>query len=226
MSEKKEDVKLEFDKTKIYPIGEAIGIVKKTSRVKFDASVEVHFRLGVDPKKNDQQIRSTIVLPHSAGKKKKIAAFVLPEQEKEAKDAGAEIVGGEELIKKIKDTKKIDFEIAVAVPGIMRSLASIAKILGPRGLMPSPKSETITTNLKKTISELQKGKVAFKNDNTGNIHQTIGKISNSDKDLTENYQSFLEALNKAKPATAKGEYIKNITICSTMGPGIKVEIQK
>lgn len=226
MQKKREETKLKFDKTKIYPIKEAIEIVKKTSKAKFDASIEVHFRLGIDPKKNDQQIRSTIILPHSAGKKKKIAAFVLTEQEKEAKSAGAEIVGGEDLIKKIKDTKKIDFEIAVAVPQMMKLMAPIAKILGPRGLMPSPKSETITTDLKKTISELQKGKIAFKNDNTGNVHQTIGKISNSEKDLAENYQSFLETLNKARPATAKGEYIKNITICSTMGYGVKVEIQK
>ncbi|MCK4744591.1 50S ribosomal protein L1 [Candidatus Parcubacteria bacterium] len=226
MSIKKEKIKLEFDKTKAYPIKEAIELVKKTSKAKFDASVEVHFRLGIDPKKNDQQVRSTVVLPHSFGKSKKIAAFVLPDQEKEAKDAGAEIVGGEELIKKIKDTKKIDFEIAVATPKMMKLLAQIAKILGPRGLMPSPKNETIAADLKKTISELQKGKIAFKNDDTGNIHQVIGKISNREKNLAENYQIFLDALNKAKSPAAKGDYIKNITICSTMGPGINVEIQK
>ncbi|MCK5460303.1 50S ribosomal protein L1 [Candidatus Parcubacteria bacterium] len=226
MTKKKEKVKLEFDKTKTYPIEEAIKLMKKTSKVKFDASVEIHFRLGIDPKKNDQQIRSTVVLPHSSGKKKIIAAFVLPDQEKEAKDAGAEIVGGEELIKKIKDTKKIDFEIAVATPKMMKLLAPIAKILGPRGLMPSPKNETIATDLKKTISELRKGKIAFKNDDTGNIHQVIGKISNNEKDLAENYQTFLDALNKAKSPATKGDYIKNITICSSMGPGIKVEIQK
>lgn len=222
--EKKEQVKLEIDKTKSYSIEDAIELVKKTSKNKFDASVEIHFRLGIDPKKNDQQVRSTVVLPHSAGKKKKIAAFVSTEQEKEARDAGAEIAGGEDLIKEIKDTKKINFDIAVATPNMMRLLAPIAKILGPRGLMPSPKNETITADLKKTISELQKGKIAFKNDDTGNIHQTIGKISNSGKNLAENYKSFLEALNKAKPPAAKGDYIKNITICSTMGPGIKVEI--
>ncbi|MEA2065334.1 MAG: 50S ribosomal protein L1 [Patescibacteria group bacterium] len=226
MVKKKEKIKLSFDKTKIYTIEEAIELVKKTSKVKFDASIEAHFRLGIDPKKNNQQVRSTVVLPHSAGKKKKIAAFVLPDQEQEAKKAGAEIVGGEELIKKIKDTKKIDFEIAVATPKIMKQLAPIAKILGPRGLMPSPKNETIATDLKKTISELQKGKIAFKNDDTGNIHQIIGKISNDNKNLLENYQSFIEALNKVKPTGAKGDYIKNITICSTMGHGIKVEIQK
>jgi len=212
------------DKNKIYTIEEAIDLVKKTSTVKFDSSVEVHIRLGIDPRKGDQLVRGTAVLPHSFGKSKKIAAFVEADKEKEAKDAGADIIGGDELIQKIKQTKKIDFDIAVATPKIMKQLALIAKILGPRGLMPSPKNETITTNLKKTIGELKKGKISFKNDDTANIHQVFGKVSFDNSKLLENYKTFLDAVVKAKPLSAKGIYIKNISICSTMGPGIKVAL--
>jgi large subunit ribosomal protein L1 len=212
------------DKDKVYPIEEAIELVKKTSITKFDSSIEVHIKLGVDPKKGDQQVRSTVILPHVVGKSKKVIAFVGPDKEKEAKEAGADKIGGEELIQKIKQTKKFDFDIAVATPDMMKKLAPIAKILGPRGLMPSPKNDTITTDLKRTIGELKKGKISFKNDDTSNIHQLFGKISFDDNKILENYNVLLEAINKAKPAGQKGIYIKNISICSTMGPGVKVLI--
>ena len=218
------EAKKQVEKDRLYSPEEAIELAKKTSFVKFDASVEVHLRLGIDPKKGDQQVRGTVILPHSFGKTKKIAAFVPPEKEKEAQEAGAEVVGGKELIDKIKQTSKINFDVAIATPEMMKMLAPIAKILGPKGLMPSPKNETITTDIKKTISELKKGKVSFKNDNTGNVHEIIGKVSMETVKILENYQAFLEAITKAKPAAAKGAYIKSITLCSTMGPGIKVEI--
>ncbi len=223
---KYQEAKKLIEKGKAYPIEEAIELAKKTSFVKFDASIEAHIRLGIDPKKGDQQVRGTVILPHSFGKTKKVAAFVSPEKEKEAQEAGADIVGGKELIDKIKQTGKIDFDVAIATPEMMKLLAPIAKILGPKGLMPSPKNETITTDIKKTVSELKKGKVSFKNDNTGNIHEIVGKVSMDSPKILENYQALLEAIVKATPQAAKGTYLRNITLCSTMGPGIKVEIVK
>jgi len=212
------------DPKKVYTREEAIELAKKTSSVKFDASVEVHLRLGIDPSKGDQQIRSTIIFPHTIGKTKTVAAFVPPDKEKEAKGAGADIVGGEELIEEIKKSGKINFEVAVATPDMMPKLAKVAKILGPKGLMPNPKTETVGPDVKKMIEELKKGKVTFKNDDTSNIHQIIGKVSLEDKQLLENLNAFLEAVEKAKPASSKGVYIKSATISSSMGPGIKLEI--
>jgi len=212
------------DPKKVYTREEAIELAKKTSSVKFDASIEVHLRLGIDPSKGDQQIRSTIIFPHTIGKTKTVAAFVPPDKEKEAKGAGADIVGGEELIEEIKKSGKINFEVAVATPDMMPKLAKVAKILGPKGLMPNPKTETVGPDVKKMIEELKKGKVTFKNDDTSNIHQIIGKVSLEDKQLLENLNAFLEAVEKAKPASSKGVYIKSATISSSMGPGIKLEI--
>ncbi len=210
------------DKTKVYPIDEAIKLVLETSNVKFDAGVEVHAHLGIDPKKGEQQIRATVTLPHGTGKTKTVAAFVSPEKEKEAKEAGADFIYGEEEIKKIKDTGKIEFEVAVTTPDMMSKLAQIAKVLGPKGLMPNPKTETVGPNIKKLIEELKKGKVTYKNDDTSNIHQAIGKVSFGEAKLKENFVALLESLKKAKPATAKGTYFQSLSICSTMGPSIKV----
>jgi len=214
----------EYDKTKAYNIEEAIELTKKLSKTKFDASIEVHFHLGIDTKKGEQQIRLTVALPHGTGKTIKVAAFVTPEKEKVTKDAGADYVGGAELITEIKKTEKTDFQVAIAEPALMKSLASIAKILGTRGLMPSPKNETITTDPAKTVGELKKGKISLKNDDTGNIHTTIGKVSFEVNKLLENYTTLLEAIKKAKPAGSKGIYLKNISLSSTMGPGIKIAI--
>lgn len=215
--------KAEIDQNKVYNIDDALTLIKKTSTVKFDASVEVHARLGIDPKKGDQQVRSTVVLPHGTGKTRTVAAFVGNNDEKAAKEAGADFVYSEEDIKKIKDTGKIEFDIAVATPEMMPKLAIAAKVLGPKGLMPNPKTGTVDVNIKKIIEELKKGKAAFKNDDGSNVHIAIGKISFDDAKLKENYEAFLEALKKAKPNSAKGTYIKSIFLTSSMGPSIKIE---
>lgn len=221
---KKEQSKPEYDKSKAYPIAEAIEMTKKFSKTKFDASVEVHFRLGIDPKKGDQQIRAAVALPHGTGKTIKVAAFVTADHEKAAKEAGADYVGSDELIAEIKKTEKTDFQVAIAEPALMKNLAPIAKILGTRGLMPSPKNDTVTADPVKAIKELKKGKVSFKNDDTGNIHLTIGKVSFDNQKLLDNFTTILDSIKKAKPSGSKGVYLKNISITSSMGPGIKVSI--
>lgn len=220
----KTETEKNFEKNKAYSIEEAIEFTKKLSKTKFDASIEVHFRLGIDPKKGDQQIRTAVSLPHGTGKTIKVAAFVALEKEKEVKAAGADYVGGEDLIAEIKKSKKTDFAVAVAEPAMMKSLSAIAKILGTRGLMPSPKNETVTADPAKTVAELKKGKISFKNDDTGNIHVAIGRISFDSKKLIENYNILLGTVKKVRPASVKGTYIKNITISSSMGPGVKTEV--
>ena len=214
---------MEINKDILYAFDEALALVKANKKAKFDESLEVHVRLGIDPKKGEQQVRSTANLPHGSGKSKKIAVFTASEEmEKEAKTAGADLVGGEELIKKIKTKGTVDFDIAVTTPDMMPKMAQIAKILGPKGLMPSPKNDTVTKDIVKSVKELKGGKVSFKNDETSNIHQIIGKISWDDSKLKENYEALMEAIRKAKPASSKGTYIKAISMCSTMGPGVKV----
>lgn len=213
---------MEINKETSYAIKEAIELCKANHKAKFDASVELHIRLGIDPKKGDQQVRQAVNLPHGSGKEVKIAAFVSSENEKAVKEAGADLVGGEELIEEIKKSEKTDFDIAIAEVEMMKHLAKIAKILGTRGLMPSPKNETVTNNPVKTVGELKKGKVSFKNDDTGNIHTIIGKVSFDNKALEENFNTLIEALKKAKPASSKGVFLKSISINSTMGKGIKV----
>lgn len=214
----------QIDKERVYPLNEALELVKKTSTVKFDASVELHARLGIDPKKGDQQIRATVVLPHGTGKTKRVAAFVGPNDEKAAKEAGADVVCGEEEIKKIKDTGKVDFDIAVATPEMMPKLAVAAKVLGPKGLMPNPKTDTVGPDVAKMIGELKKGKAAFKNDDTANLHQSIGKVSFETVQLEENFNALMDALKRAKPSGTKGAYIKSMYLTSSMGPSVKVEV--
>ncbi|HMB65780.1 MAG TPA: 50S ribosomal protein L1 [Patescibacteria group bacterium] len=216
---------LTWEKEKKYSPQEAVQLTKKLSKTKFDASVEVHLRLGIDPKKGDQQVRSTVTLPHGTGKQTKVAAFVSPENQKAVKEAGADIVGGEDLIEEIKKTEKTDFDVALAEPAMMKSLSQIAKTLGTRGLMPSPKNETVTSNPAQMAEELKKGKVSFKNDNTGNLHIMIGKVSFGDQALVDNFQALIDAIKKAKPSSAKGTYLQNVSMSSTMGPGIKINIE-
>jgi large subunit ribosomal protein L1 len=223
---KKEKTQQIYDKSKTYPIAEAIELVKKLSKTKFDASIEVHLRLGIDPRKGDQQVRTAVSLPHGTGKTIKVAAFVGPDKEQAARDAGADYAGSELLIAEIKKTEKTDFQVAVAEPAMMKNLAQIAKILGTRGLMPSPKNETVTNDPIKAIKELKKGKVSFKNDDTGNLHVAIGKTSFSTEDLVDNFKTLTSTVMKVKPASSKGIYMQNISICSSMGPGIKVIIDR
>jgi large subunit ribosomal protein L1 len=221
---KKVDNSAIYDRFKTYSIDEALEIVKKLTKTKFDASVEVHFRLGINTKKGDQQVRGAVSLPNGTGKTVKVAAFVSPENEKAAKAAGADFVGGEDLVAEIKKTEKTDFQVAIAEPGMMKNLAVIAKILGTRGLMPSPKNDTVTTNPAKTIEELKKGKISFKNDDTANVHAVIGKVSFDTKKLVENYQTLIDTLRKDKPAASKGTFIKNVSIASSMSAGVKVSL--
>ena len=211
-----------YESNKTYAIAEALEIVKKITTTKFDASVEVHFRLGINPKKGDQQVRGAVSLPNGTGKTIRVAAFVTAGNEKAVKDAGADIVGGEELIEEIKKSGKTDFEVAVAEPAMMKNLASIAKILGTRGLMPSPKNETVTPNVANAVSELKKGKISYKNDDTANLHCLIGKVSFETAKLVENFSTLLDNIRKAKPSSAKGSYIKGVSICSSMSKGVKV----
>jgi len=222
MSKRYNEVLKLVEKDKTYSIEEAVRLAKQTSTVKFDASVEVHIRLNIDTKQTDQKIRTQIQLPAGTGKTLKIAAFVSLAKEKEAKAAGADIVGGEELIKKIKETGKTDFDMAVAEPAMMKGLAVIAKTLGQRGLMPNPKTGTVTPDIAKAVKELKSGKVDVRTDDTGVIHQAIGKVSFDDQKLVENFGVLKDAIQRAKPASVKKEFISSISISTSMGPGIRV----
>ncbi|MCC7356121.1 MAG: 50S ribosomal protein L1 [Candidatus Doudnabacteria bacterium] len=212
-----------IDKEKVYSIEEALDLVKKTANTKFVGSVEVHVRTNIDAKKTDQAVRGTVTLPHGTGKVKRIAAFVTEGKEADAKAAGATIAGGEELIKQIKETEKTDFDVAVAEPAMMPKLATIAKILGTRGLMPNPKTGTVSENIAQAIKEITGGKVNFKNDDSANIHQIIGKTSFEATQLAENFKAFMDTLQQSKPTTVKKTFIGNITINATMGPSIRVK---
>jgi large subunit ribosomal protein L1 len=212
------------EKGKVYTPEEAVELSKKTANTKFVGSIEVHFRTGIDPKKTDQAIRGTVSLPHGTGKSKKVAAFVTEAKEKEAKEAGAVVVGVEDLIRQIKETGKVDFEVAIAEPAMMPKLAVIAKILGPKGVMPNPKTGTVGENIGQMVKEIAGGKVNFKNDDSANVHQIIGKSDFETGKLLENLQAFYKALIAAKPAAAKGQYVISASLNATMGPGIKFKM--
>jgi len=211
-----------IDRDKIYLLAEAVKIIKENKITKFDESVEIHVKTNIDMKKSDQQVRGTVNLPYGTGKSQKIAV-ITSTHAKDAKTAGADIIAGEEMIEKIK-SGKLNFDILVATPEMMPKLAPIAKILGPKGLMPNPKTETVTTRIKETVEALKRGKTAFKNDSTGNIHQAVGKISFADEKLVENIKSFIAGVEKAKPVGFKGKLISNISLCSTMGIGLKINL--
>ena len=217
-------VKKLVDPKKIYTPEEAMELIKKTSTTKFDASVEVHVRIGIDASKSDEQIRTVVVLPSGSGQTKRVAAFVPQAKEDEAKKAGADIVGGEDLIAQIAGNSKIDFDVAVATPDMMAKLAKVAKILGPKGLMPNPKTDTVGPNVTKMITELKGGKVTIKNDDAGNVHGIIGKVSFKAEALAANFKAFMDTLKRAKPAKSKGIFIQKIFVTSSMGPSIKVTV--
>lgn len=212
-----------YDSTKTYPVEEALGLLSKLHFAKFDESVDVAVRLGVDPKRADQMVRGTVTLPHGTGKKIRIVAFAKGDKEKEAQEAGADVVGGEDLVKKIKDEGWLEFDKAVATPDMMSQVGKIGKILGPRGLMPNPKVGTVTFELKKAIEELKAGKTEFRVDKVGNVHVAIGKVSFGSEKLSENFLVLLDALLRAKPAASKGTYVKNVTVSTTMSPGVNID---
>jgi len=211
------------DKSKVYSIDEAVALIKKTATAKYDEAVELHLNLGINATKSDQQVRGTIALPHGVGKSKKVIAFVEAEKEAEAKAAGADIVGGEELINEIAASGVVNFDVAIATPVMMPKIAKLARLLGPRGLMPNPKTDTVGPNVTKMIQEQKAGKQSFKNDTTGNIHQIFGRASFTEAQLKDNLSALLDAIRKLKPSSSKGIFIKNAVIASTIGPGIKIQ---
>lgn len=211
-----------IDREKVYSPEEAVDLVKKTSTTKFDATVEVAVRLGVDVKKADQQLRGAIVLPHGTGKTARVLVFAKGEKAKEAEAAGADYVGDEDLINKISQGW-FDFDVVVATPDMMGSVGKLGRILGPKGLMPNPKTGTVTFEVEKAVKEIKAGKVEYRTDKTGNVHVPIGKVSFENHKLVENLNTLIEQLKRVKPAAAKGVYFRNITLSSTMGPGVKVD---
>lgn len=208
---------------KFYSVAEAVDLVKKTATAKFDETIELHVRLGVDPKYADQQVRGAVVLPHGTGKSKRVLVFAKGEKVKEAEEAGADFVGSDEIVQKIQGGW-LDFDVAVATPDMMGTVGRLGKVLGPRGLMPNPKLGTVTMDLSKAISEIKAGKVEYRTDKAGNIHCPIGKASFDAEKLQQNYQTLIDTLNRVRPAAAKGQYMRSITLSATMGPGIPVAL--
>jgi large subunit ribosomal protein L1 len=207
-----------------YSLGDAVSLVQKIKFSKFDETVEVHLRLGVDPKHADQMVRGTVVLPNGLGKSKRVLVIASGDKLREAEENGADIVGGEEIVAKIQQEGWIDYDAVISTPDMMRSVGRLGKVLGPRGLMPKPKTGTVTTDVAKAIQEIKAGKVEFRVDKTGVIHAPVGKVSFPNEKLLENANSLIQAVIKAKPAAAKGKYVKSATICSTMGPGVALDV--
>jgi len=207
-----------------YPLGEAVSLVQKIKFTNFDETVEVHLRLGVDPKHADQMVRGTVVLPNGLGKSKRVLVIASGDKLREAQENGADIVGGEEIVAKIQQEGWIDYDAVISTPDMMRSVGRLGKILGPRGLMPNPKTGTVTTDVAKAIQEIKAGKVEFRVDKTGVVHAPVGKVSFANEKLLENANSLIQAVIKAKPSAAKGKYVKSATICSTMGPGVALDV--
>ena len=221
----KESTKL-FDKQTLYVPEEAFDLVTKTSKAKFDETVELHVRLGVDGRHADQQVRGAIVLPNGTGKTVRVLVFAKGDKVNEAEAAGADYVGGDELIPKIQNEGWLDFDVVVATPDMMGTVGRLGKVLGPKGLMPSPKAGTVTPNITQAVSEAKAGKIEYRLDKQNIIHCPIGKVSFGAEKLTENYNALIGAIIKAKPAAAKGQYIKSCVTATTMGPGIKINSQK
>lgn len=211
------------EKNKEYSTGEAIKLVKETSITKFDSTIDVAIKLNVDPKKADQQLRGSFVLPNGTGKTKKILVIAKGAQAEAAKSAGADYVGDKDMIDKIQNENWFDYDVIIATPDMMPELGKIGKILGPKGLMPNPKTNTVTTNVASAIEDVKKGMVSFKTDTYGNIHSVVGKVSFDEVKLQENLEYIITTISKLKPASVKGKFIKTVTIASTMGPGIKLD---
>jgi len=222
LSKKRKASNALIDAEKVYSLAEASNLIKEVNTAKFDASVDLHVRLGVDPRKADQAIRGTVSLPHGTGKSKTVLVFCTPDLEEEAKAAGADYVGLDEFITKVEQGWT-DIDVIIATPSVMPKIARLGRVLGPRNLMPNPKSGTVTTDLTKAISEVKKGKIAFKIDKFGIIHASIGRVSFSGDQIKDNAQELIVTLSKMKPSSAKGTYFKSISMASTMSPGIPVD---
>ena len=208
---------------KEYPLEDAVPLLQKIKYVKFDETVEIHMRLGVDPKHADQMVRGTVVMPNGLGKSKKVLVIAGGDKQREAMEAGADFVGGDDMVNKIQTEGWTDFDAVIATPDMMRSVGKLGKVLGPRGLMPNPKTGTVTMDVVKALKEIKAGKVEFRVDKTGIIHAPVGKISFEAGKLIENAASLISAVIKAKPAVAKGKYVRNTTLCSTMSPGVAID---
>lgn len=223
---KYQDSLKEFDKNEYFESYEAIGVVIKTAKAKFDETVELHCRLGVDSRYADQQVRGAVVLPHGTGKTKKVLVIAKADKQEEAREAGADYVGAEDMVEKIQKENWFDFDVIVATPDTMGLIGRLGKVLGPKGLMPNPKSGTVTFELEKAIKDIKAGKVEYRLDKANIIHCPIGKVSFGPEKLQENFNAIMSAIIKAKPAAAKGKYLRSVTLTSTMGPGVKVNSSK
>ena len=215
-----------IDRGTLYDVADAVSLVKKTATAKFDETIEAHIRTGCDGRHADQQIRGAVVLPHGTGKKVRILVFAKDAKAEEAKAAGADFVGGEELIPKIQNENWFEFDVVVATPDMMGVVGRLGRVLGPKGLMPNPKAGTVTMDVTKAIQEIKAGKIEYRLDKTNIIHVPVGKASFTEEQLTDNFQTLIDAINKAKPAALKGQYLKTVTLTSTMGPGVKINPMK
>ena len=215
-----------IDTTKLYESTEALEVITKMPKAKFDESVELHVKLGVDSKHADQQVRGVVVLPNGTGKTQRVLVFAKGDKLEEAKNAGADFVGGEELIPKIEKENWFDYDVIVTTPDMMGVVGRLGKVLGPKGLMPNPKSGTVTMDVAKAVQEIKSGKIEYRLDKTNIIHCPIGKVSFGVEKLTENFNTLMEAIIKAKPAAAKGQYLKSVALTTTMGPGLKINTSK
>ena len=215
-----------IEKTKTYDLEEAVALVKKTASAKFDETIEAHFRLGVDGRHADQQVRGAVVLPHGTGKTVKVLVFAKGNKVDEALAAGADYAGGDELGPKIQNEGWLDFDVVVATPDMMGVVGRLGRVLGPKGLMPNPKAGTVTMDVTKAINDIKAGKIEYRLDKSNIIHVPIGKASFTEEQLTDNFQTLIDAVVKAKPAAAKGQYIKSLVVASTMGPGVKLNVTK
>ncbi|MBU5477236.1 50S ribosomal protein L1 [Eubacterium sp. MSJ-21] len=215
-----------IEKTKTYDLEEAVALVKKTASAKFDETIEAHFRLGVDGRHADQQVRGAVVLPHGTGKTVKVLVFAKGNKVDEALAAGADYAGGDELVPKIQNEGWLDFDVVVATPDMMGVVGRLGRVLGPKGLMPNPKAGTVTMDVTKAINDIKAGKIEYRLDKSNIIHVPIGKASFTEEQLTDNFQTLIDAVIKAKPAAAKGQYIKSLVVASTMGPGVKLNVTK
>ena len=215
-----------IDRAAQYEVADAVSLVKKSATAKFDETIEAHIRTGCDGRHADQQIRGAVVLPHGTGKKVRVLVFAKGDKVAEAEEAGAEYVGGEELIPKIQNENWFEFDVVVATPDMMGVVGRLGRVLGPKGLMPNPKAGTVTMDVKKAVADIKAGKIEYRLDKTNIIHVPIGKASFSEEQLADNFQTLIDAINKAKPNTLKGQYLRSVTLTSTMGPGVKLNVAK